>query len=68
MNEHKSNALQTYSRFLEAVTSDSQRDIVTSELVRRVFENVETGYIAHPSDKTMVETTPTLISSMRLPP
>jgi hypothetical protein len=53
---------------LEAVTSDEQRDAATVELVPRVFENVETGCISQSNEKTVVETTPTLISALRPPP
>ncbi|MDQ3380157.1 MAG: hypothetical protein M3546_07515 [Actinomycetota bacterium] len=65
VNEHKRNALRTYNRFLGTITRDEERDLVTAELARRVFENVESGYITSSSEKTVIETTPTILSAMR---
>lgn len=65
VNEHKRNALRTYNRFLGTITRDEERDLVTAELARRVFENVESGYVSTSNEKTVIETTPTILSAMR---
>jgi hypothetical protein len=65
VNEHKRNALRTYNRFLGAIERNEERDLVTAELGRRVFEHVESGYISSGNEKTVVETTPTIMSAMR---
>jgi hypothetical protein len=55
LNEQKQNALDTYSLFVDATTSDAARDLVTGELVKSVFTPGETGYLDKSGDKTIID-------------
>jgi hypothetical protein len=55
LNEQKKNALDTYSLFVDATTSDAARDLVTGELVKSVFTPGETGYLDKSGDKTIID-------------
>lgn len=66
VNEHRVNALDTYTLFTEAVTSESARDSMVAEVVRAVVTSPETGYLGSP-DKTIVESTQSAVSSW-IPP
>lgn len=55
VNEQKRNALDTYSLFTAAITSDTLRDVVTAELVKAVFASSDTGYLSETQDRTVVE-------------
>lgn len=66
INENKVNALDTYTLFTEAVTSETARDAMVVEVIRAVVTHPDTGYLGSP-DKTVIETGPGSISSW-IPP
>jgi hypothetical protein len=66
VNEHKRNALDTYGLFVSTVT-ETERDLITLELVKRVFENPDTGWVSSAGSETVIEA-PTVLGALRPPP
>lgn len=54
-NEQKRNALDTYGLFVESVSTDEARDVVTAALVQAVFTQTETGFLDKAAEKTIFE-------------
>lgn len=67
VNETRRNALNTYPLFVSAASTDEARGVITAELARSVFGNVETGYIHPGSERTLIEQAP-LVNLVSRPP
>ncbi|TDT16167.1 hypothetical protein BDK89_1751 [Ilumatobacter fluminis] len=54
LNDQRRNALLTYPLFTGSANSETERDLITAELVRAVFAMGDTGY-ADTNDRTVIE-------------
>lgn len=71
VNAQKQAALDTYPLFVEAVSSEQGRDIVTAELARAVLQGADSGFITADRERTVVESSPVSLLGNRgsaLPP
>jgi len=71
VNSQKQAALDTYPLFIEAVSSEQGRDMVTAELARSVLQGADSGFITADRERTVVESSPVSLLANRgsgLPP
>lgn len=71
VNAQKRAALNTYPLFINALSTDQQRDIVTAELAHAVLQGTDSGFITADRERTIVESSPVSLLANRgtpLPP